>query len=216
MTDAAVNVVKGVAGLPAELVAQLNSDDPQVRGMALVSALTLGSVATAVTVKLGLGAAGKFIPSIKLGTVVKPGAEIGVTGETAAEPVILGAKLGNDDATIKAIQWLKPQDGFYDVVVHGTPDSVAIRIGNDWQFIDQRSLATYIGKQADYSGGAIRLASCQTGACDAGFAQNLANKMGVPVMAPTDKLFVFSSGKIVIGPNQFTNSGQWKTFYPGN
>lgn len=77
-----------------------------------------------------------------------------------------------------------------------------------------RALVTYISKQADDSRGSIRLASCQTGACDAGFAQNLSNKIGVPVIAPTDTLFVFPNGKVVIGPNQFTNSGQWRTFYP--
>jgi hypothetical protein len=144
-----------------------------------------------------------------LGTAAK-----GDAAASGGGPVSLGAKLGSDDATIKAAKWLKPQDGFYDVVVHGSPDTVAVRIGNEWQLVDQRSLSTYIGKQADYNGGAIRLASCQTGACEVGFAQNLANKMGVPVMAPTDTLFVFPNGKTVIGPNQFTNSGQWKTFYP--
>jgi hypothetical protein len=137
------------------------------------------------------------------------------------ESVTLSAKLGNDDATLKAAQWLKPQKGFYDVIVHGAPDTVAVRISDSkWQTVNQRSLATYISKQADYKGGAIRLASCQTGAqlkhMMPSFAQNLANKMGVPVMAPTDTLFIFPDGKTVIGPNQFTNSGQWKIFYPGN
>jgi filamentous hemagglutinin len=115
MTDAAVNVVKGVAGLPAELVAQLNSDDPQVRGMALVSALTLGSVATAVTVKLGLGAAGKFIPSIKLGTV---GAGTGVRGEAAvsAQGIRTGDYEGKavlpDETTFQySAQTLSPKTG---------------------------------------------------------------------------------------------------------
>jgi hypothetical protein len=133
------------------------------------------------------------------------------SGGTAIE---LGVKLGNDSALLSSVKWLKPEAGFYDVVVHGAPDTVAVRVGNKWQLVSHRSLASYITKQPDYNGGAIRLASCRTGACDAGFAQNLANKLGVPVMAPTDTLFVFPTGKIVIGPNQFTNSGQWKTFFP--
>ncbi|WP_028602273.1 hemagglutinin repeat-containing protein [Ottowia thiooxydans] len=137
------------------------------------------------------------------------------TGAGNGEAVFLGTKLGNDDATVKAAKWLKPQDGYYDVVIHGAPDTVAVRVDDGWQLIDQRSLSAYIKKQPDYNGDAIRLASCQTGACDTGFAQNLANKMGVPVMAPTDTLFVFPNGKAVIGPNQYTNSGVWKIFYPG-
>ena len=131
-----------------------------------------------------------------------------------AEFINLGTKLGADDATIKAAKWLKPENGYYDVVVHGAPNTVAVRVGNEWQLVDHRALATYISKQADYARDSIRLASCQTGACDAGFAQNLSNKIGVPVIAPTDTLFVFPNGKTVIGPNQFTNSGKWRTFYP--
>jgi hypothetical protein len=140
----------------------------------------------------------------------------GLLGGAYNAPTIaaLGAKLGNDAALLNAVKWLKPEAGFYDVVVHGSPDTVAVRIGDKWQLVSHRSLASYIAKQPDYSGGAIRLASCQTGACDAGVAQNLANKLGVPVMAPTDTLFVFPNGKTVIGPNHFTNSGQWKTFSP--
>jgi hypothetical protein len=80
--------------------------------------------------------------------------------------------------------------------------------------MNHRSLATYIQKQADYGGSAVRLVSCKTGACEVGFAQNLANKLGVPVKAPTDNLHLFPSGKIVIGPNQFTNTGEWKIFTP--
>lgn len=64
-----------------------------------------------------------------------------------------------------------------------------------------RALATYISKQADCDRSSIRLASCQTGACDAGFAQNFSNKMGIPVIAPKDTLFIFPNGKIVIRLN---------------
>jgi hypothetical protein len=126
----------------------------------------------------------------------------------------LGTKLGGDSAVLNATKWLKPEQGYYDVIVHGSPNTVGVHIGNEWLLVDHRSLATYIQKQADYGGSAVRLASCQTGACEAGFAQNLANKLGVSVMAPSDNLYVFPNGKTVIGPNQFTNTGEWKIFIP--
>ncbi|WP_260602566.1 hemagglutinin repeat-containing protein [Variovorax sp. MHTC-1] len=53
LTDTAVSLAQGIAGLPAELKNRLASDDPQVKGEALVDALALGGVATAVTAKLG-------------------------------------------------------------------------------------------------------------------------------------------------------------------
>jgi LysM domain len=144
------------------------------------------------------------------------GAAKGVaSGFGSAENVaVLGTKLGNDSATLNAAKWIKPVDGYYDVVVHGTPDAVAINRGGTWVYLDQRSLATYISRQADYDGSAVRLVSCSTGQLDFGMAQNLSNKMGVQIMAPTDTLFVFPSGRTVIGPNQFTNSGEWRFFSP--
>lgn len=53
-TETATAVARGLTGLPAELMAGLNSADPQVRGEALVNALAIGWVATAVGTKLGL------------------------------------------------------------------------------------------------------------------------------------------------------------------
>ncbi|MBR6223220.1 MAG: hypothetical protein IKQ71_07265 [Lachnospiraceae bacterium] len=56
--------------------------------------------------------------------------------------------------------------------------------------------------------------SCGTGKLNEGFAQNLANKMGVEVKAPSDTLWLFSNGKMVIGPTMYKNTGKWKIFYP--
>lgn len=53
LADTAMAVANGVAGLPADIQNRLNSSDPQVRGEALVDALSLGAVATAVTAKMG-------------------------------------------------------------------------------------------------------------------------------------------------------------------
>ena len=129
-------------------------------------------------------------------------------------PVNLGAKLGNDQDTIKAAQWLKPEPGYYDVVIHGNAETAMVLRNGVWVNVDQRALATYIGKQTDYSGGPVRLASCSTGSCSTGYAQDLANKLGTTVMAPTDLLFVYPNGAVIIGPNAYTNTGSWQLFKP--
>jgi hypothetical protein len=197
---------------------------------ALASAYETGNAAavaeiTGGRILDGAGLAATLVaPALKGATVLKGTTTAGKlapvaeatrgAGAARAEAAELGAKLGNDSAILNATKWLKAEQGYYDVVVHGNPNVVGVRAGDQWLLMDHRSLATYIQKQADYGGSAVRLASCQTGACDIGFAQNLANKLGVPVKAPTDKLYVFPSGSTVIGPNQFTNTGGWRIFVP--
>lgn len=68
---------------------------------------------------------------------------------------------------------------------------------------DHRRLAKFLKSDCGYSKGDIRLISCSTGKEFKGFAQNLANKMGVSVMAPSDTLYIYPNGKVVIEPNQF-------------
>ncbi len=53
LTDTAVAVAQGIGSLPQAIYDGLRSDNPQIRGEALVDALTLGTVATAVAVKVG-------------------------------------------------------------------------------------------------------------------------------------------------------------------
>lgn len=55
-----------------------------------------------------------------------------------------------------------------------------------------------------YNGQSIRLLSCSTGSDCAGFAQNLANKLGVTVYAPSDKLWAYGNGRHVIAPASST------------
>ena len=110
--------------------------------------------------------------------------------------------------------------GFTDVAVHGTPDHIAfITLKNGKETVinlDHRRLAKFIKRNSGYEGGNIRLISCKTGSPTGSFAQNLANKLGVTVRAPSDTLFIFPNGKMVIGPNMFTNSGKWIDFHPYN
>jgi hypothetical protein len=49
-----------------------------------------------------------------------------------------------------------------------------------------RVLASTIERDPATADGPVRLLSCNTGACDATAAQNLPDKLGVEVMAPSD------------------------------
>lgn len=55
----------------------------------------------------------------------------------------------------------------------------------------------------------IQLNSCSTGKGKGSFAQQLANEIGKPVIAPTDDLMMFPNG----GTNVMGPEG-WKTFAP--
>lgn len=66
--------------------------------------------------------------------------------------------------------------------------------------------------------------SCYTGATDNSFAQNLANKLNVPVIAPTKYLWANPNGTHYIAGGRinkkgrlepvFSDLGEFKTFYP--
>lgn len=94
--------------------------------------------------------------------------------------------------------------------------------------VDHRVASKLIRNSPGYNGQGIRLLSCSTGGCDTGFAQNLANKLGVPVKAPTDLLWAYPNGKLVVAPRTSLNpnspffntpdlskQGTFKTFTPG-
>ena len=123
---------------------------------------------------------------------------------------------GKDNDLKTASKWVKPKDGYTDIIIHGRSDRAEIKVGdNKWVKIDHRVLARMYKGDKDYSKKPIRLISCKTGKDVNGFAQNLANKTGRKVIAPSDTVWIHPSGKLTIGPNARTDSGKWVPFYPG-
>lgn len=113
--------------------------------------------------------------------------------------------------------------GFFDIIAHGSPVSIEVQHNGKNIMIDHRIAARLFKADKRYRGQGIRLLSCSTGKLDAGFAQNLANKLNVPVKAPTDILwatpngnYYVASGKLDNGRliNDLTNKGSFRTFYP--
>lgn len=75
------------------------------------------------------------------------------------------------------------------------------------EFVSHRSLAKYIQGLPEYYGQPIRLLACNAGACPTGLAQNLANKLGVPVQA-SPKGFGVSEWE--------SSAPSWQNFTPRN
>ena len=74
------------------------------------------------------------------------------------------------------------KDGVYDVVAHGGTAIIQITHSGKPLAIDSRTAARLIQSKGEYKRGQpIRLLSCSTGSSTSGFAQNLANKLGVIV-----------------------------------
>lgn len=103
----------------------------------------------------------------------------------------------------------------YDAGMHGSPYSVQISTSGRDVVVDHRVLARYILSQPDYDGGPVRLLSCCTGATTDGIAQNLANKLGVPVEAPSHTLWIYPNGALDVGDTPGLSNGSWIKFFPG-
>ncbi len=123
-----------------------------------------------------------------------------------------GVQFGPDgDAFLTNASRATPIPGTLDVAVHGSP--LDVQIGEN--VVNHRVLAQLIENSPEIGGQPVRLLSCETGCLPEGFAQNLANKLGVPVSAPNDIIWAWPNGELSIGPDEFTNSGSFVTFVPG-
>ena len=110
----------------------------------------------------------------------------------------------------KVLDMVPKKKGYFDFAAHGSSDF--IEYGSRDKQMTARELARIIRHNESYNGEKIRLLSCSTGAKEKGFAQDLANALGVEVEAPTDILFVYPPyGRIKIG---IDGSGKMKTFKP--
>lgn len=140
------------------------------------------------------------------------------SGVVTADSTLVGNGHGRELAV--AAKRVKKELGYTDVAIHGDPDKVVVYRkkeggGEEEIVLDQRRLAKFLKHDKGYSSGKIRLLSCETGSEAGTFAQNLANKMGVVVRAPSKKLHIFLlTGDMVIGDNEFENTGRWIDYYP--
>ena len=108
--------------------------------------------------------------------------------------------MDKNDSFSKFIKNRKDIDsnGFYDIIAHGSPISIQVNHNGKNIKINHRIAAKLLKSNKKYNGQGVRLLSCSTGKIENGFAQNLANKLKVPVMAPTDILWATPNGSYFV------------------
>lgn len=109
----------------------------------------------------------------------------------------------------KVLEAVPKKSGFFDFAAHGAAES--IEYGSKDKVMSAREVANIIRHNESYNGEKVRLLSCSTGSKDDGFAQQLANALGVEVEAPTDVLIVAPDGRMKVG---YDGSGEMKVFKP--
>lgn len=126
---------------------------------------------------------------------------------------------------------IKPIPGYGDIVIHGSPTSLIINglDGEEWTY-DAKEAAEMIRNSREFHGQPIRLISCQTGALEDGIAQQIADILGVEILAPTEIVNVDINGEMFICDNDIIakewnesssekrkkihEPGTWKPFTP--
>ncbi|GAA3619464.1 hypothetical protein GCM10023079_06370 [Streptomyces chitinivorans] len=100
-------------------------------------------------------------------------------------------------------------EGMHDVVAHGTPDGF---ISLDGELTNGGQLVEAIRSNPNYVEGQVcRLIVCHSGA--SGVAQQVADELGVPVLAPTDRVGTnrdLGQGQVP----QIDRGGVWKLIRP--
>jgi RHS repeat-associated protein len=151
--------------------------------------------------------------------------ETGAAGTAKAESKQVSTFFNPEDRLNDLVPRTRRAPGYHDVWIHGSPNSVSPSMADaesgGASVVNHRVLAQMLEQDPNYTGGPIRLCSCQTGAPTGSFAQDLANKMGVEVMAPNGYLWVFDNGRMSVGrPGALLRrkvyfGGRWLTFQPG-
>jgi RHS repeat-associated protein len=110
--------------------------------------------------------------------------------------------------------------GTYTVGAHGSPSSLINAAG---QLMTPEQLADQINADPAANGKTVQLMSCNTGSGPEPYGQRLANRLGRNVIAPSNFVWYYASGNIVVAPGvgndlnngpDLQNPGIWVTFPP--
>ena len=129
----------------------------------------------------------------------------------------------NDAGIIRDALELPARPGMYTMDIHGHPDKVT--------FLDrpltEHDLAALIRNDPNWNGQPVWLFSCETGQLDDGFAQRLADELGVVVVAPTEIAVSDEDGNFFVATETGTDAygepvyhsppdGVWRKFVPAS
>ncbi len=132
------------------------------------------------------------------------------------EPVAAStAFLNKGDRLYQYSKNILPIAGFEDVVVHGDTIGFSFKDADENESaVTPLEFADILRKSGLYKGGNIRLISCEAGKNGAITAQWLANELGVQIMAPTELVYVYPDGRMIVSSDGLTEDGEWVIFKP--
>ena len=115
--------------------------------------------------------------------------------------IMLSRYINSSDPIYEYASRIQRIEGYEDQVIHG--DSYGFEI-ND---LDGKTAVQYTAQEfadvlredPNYHGGNIRLISCETGSGVNCVAQELADILGVDVLAPSDKIYLSPDGTMQVG-----------------
>lgn len=110
---------------------------------------------------------------------------------------------------------MEEEDGFENVCMHGSPNSVQRIINGVPTNYSAVEFAEYLRKTKEYNGTDLKLLSCSTGKGDNSFAQQLSKELGIKVKAPDDDVYyAVEEGIAFVGASN-ANTGKWRLFENG-
>ena len=113
--------------------------------------------------------------------------------------------MSNRDQAFRNLETVEPLQGYQDVACHADAYGFAAQDPETeelLQDISVKELAYRIMDSGKYTGGPIRLRACSAGAVEDGAAQQLADLLHVPVLAPMDTLFTSQDGFMAVACEQ--------------
>lgn len=111
--------------------------------------------------------------------------------------------LGEIDDALKNAESLNSKGDYYDIVAHGSSTQMHPKVNGAHKPLSANVVYAMLCKQPDYHDQPIRLISCWVGLEADGFAQQLANLAGVPVLAATAKILVVAGEPCFYDPRDF-------------
>lgn len=137
--------------------------------------------------------------------------------------------ISHRDDLYRFAEKVPPLKSHEDIVFHADRDSFLVLDPENQDIVSKLSpkdVADLIRNSNNYEDGAIRLLSCQAGyGGNESLAKQLADELGVEVMAPTEILAIDNTGKMFISDNQLLidmweagekvkETGKWEVFKP--
>lgn len=146
----------------------------------------------------------------------------------SGDPVYFGKRtttIGYDAKTKANASRVARVPGKHDVIIHGTNEGVFLpgRVNSSGKTImdfevHPTHISDAIRSNPNYDGGPVRLISCHSGyaapnSVELPLAQSVANDLGVPVTAPTNKVGTSAKEGLSQTPT-IGDGGYWRTYLP--